>query len=96
MTEIRTNYVNNYADNRKTNVNPNQTKPNAQITYREYYRREARKNNGLIEKFHNWLKNITGIGVGSKKVLIEIQNAEKGKATVQDVQAKIKKYNASQ
>lgn len=96
MTEIRTNYVNKYADNRKTNVTPNQTKPKAQITYREYYRREARKNNGLIEKFHNWLKNITGVGVGSKKVLIEIQNAENRKATIKDVEAKIKKYNTSQ
>ena len=100
MPEVRTNYGNynaNYnANYTRTNVKQNQTQPRPQITIKERYRREARKNNGLIEKFHNWLKNITGIGVGSKKVLAEIQKAENGTATTQDVQAKIKEYNASQ
>ena len=96
MTEISTNYSNYSVDYQRNNVKQNHTQPRPQITAKEYYRREARKNSGLIEKFHNWLKNITGIGVGSKKVLAEIQKAENGKVTAQDVQAKIKEYNASQ
>ena len=96
MTEISTNYSNYSVDHQRNNVKQNQTQPRPQITVKEYYRREARKNSGLIEKFHNWLKNITGIGVGSKKVLAEIQKAENGTATTQEVQAKIKEYNASQ
>lgn len=96
MTEVRTNYGNYNANYTRTNVKQNQTQPRPQITIKEHYRREARKNNGLIEKFHNWLKNTTGIGVGSKKVLAEIQKAENGTATTQEVQAKIKEYNASQ
>lgn len=96
MPELRTNYGNYNANYTRTNVKQNQTQPRPQITIKEHYRREARKNNGLIEKFHNWLKNTTGIGVGSKKVLAEIQKAENGTATAQEVQAKIKEYNASQ
>ena len=96
MTEISTNYSNYSVDYQRNNVKQNHTQPRPQITAKEYYRREARKNSGLIEKFHNWLKNITGIGVGSKKVLAEIQKAENGKVTAQDVQEKIKEYNASQ
>ena len=96
MTEISTNYSYYSVDYQRNNVKQNHTQPRPQITAKEYYRREARKNSGLIEKFHNWLKNITGIGVGSKKVLAEIQKAENGKVTAQDVQAKIKEYNASQ
>ena len=96
MPELRTNYGNYNANYTRTNVKQNQTQPRPQITIKEHYRREARKNNGLIEKFHNWLKNTTGIGVGSKKVLAEIQKAENGTATTQEVQAKIKEYNASQ
>ena len=96
MTEVRTKYSYYNTGSPKTNIKQTQTQPRPQITLKEYYRRETRKNNGLIEKFHNWLKNTTGIGVGSKKVLAEIQKAENGTATTQDVQAKIKEYNASQ
>ena len=96
MTEVRTNYSYYNTGYQKANIKQAQTQPRPQITLKEYYRREARKNNGLIEKFHNWLKNTTGIGIGSKKVVVEIQNAEKGTATAQDVQEKIKEYNASQ
>lgn len=96
MTEVRTNYSYYNTGYQKANIKQAQTQPRPQITLKEYYRREARKNNGLIEKFHNWLKNTTGIGIGSKKVLAEIQKAENGTATTQDVQAKIKEYNASQ
>ena len=96
MTEISTNYSYYNTGYQKANIKQAQTQPRPQITLKEYYRREARKNNGLIEKFHNWLKNTTGIGVGSKKVLTEIQKAENGTATTQDVQEKIKEYNASQ
>ena len=96
MTEVRTNYSYYNTGYQKANIKQAQTQPRPKITLKEYYRREARKNNGLIEKFHNWLKNTTGIGIGSKKVLTEIQKAENGTATTQDVQAKIKEYNASQ
>lgn len=96
MTEVRTNYGNYNVGYQKTNVKQNQTQPRPQITIKEYYRRETRKNNGLVERFHNWLKNITGVGVGSKKVLAELEKAEKGESTVQDLQAKIQEYNASQ
>ena len=96
MTEVRTKYSYYNTGSPKTNIKQTQTQPRPQITLKEYYRRETRKNNGLIEKFHNWLKNTTGIGVGSKKVLAEIQKAENGTATTQDVQEKIKEYNASQ
>ena len=74
MTEVRTKYSYYNTGSPKTNIKQTQTQPRPQITLKEYYRRETRKNNGLIEKFHNWLRNTTGIGVGSKKAVFGFLN----------------------
>ena len=67
-----------------------------QISVNEFYRRESRKNDGLAEKFYNWVKNTTGLGVGSKKVLAQIEKANKGEVSQEQILDTIHKYNSSQ
>ncbi len=62
----------------------------------EFYRRESRKNNGLIEKFYNWAKNLTGLGVGSNKVNSEIEKAAENQTSTENVVNLIHQYNSSQ
>ena len=72
MTEISTNY-----QVPKTNTIPEsaQTHPikheraRKGLSHDEFWKREKRKNTGLIERFYNVLKNATGIGIGSKKTM---------------------------
>lgn len=54
------------------------------------------KKNGLFERFYNWLKNLTGIGVGSKKAQQAIDRAEKGQINEQEARNVIDKYRKSQ
>ena len=42
---------------------------------------KIKKENGVIRKFYNFLKNTTGLGLGSKKVEKEIDKFEKGEIT---------------
>ena len=62
----------------------------------EFFRREKRKNHGLIEKLYNQIKNVTGLGVGTKKVKRVIEASKQGKASSEDVINTVNKYSASQ
>ena len=54
------------------------------------------KKNGLIERLYNGIKNLTGLGTGSKKVNKAIKEAELGKISKTEAQAIIDKYRTSQ
>lgn len=57
---------------------------------------KVKQNNGLLRKFYNFLKNKTGIGLGSNAVEKEIDKFEKGEITQEEVENKISKYQTSQ
>ena len=69
------------------NVGGNITVPQRtrEIPPDEFFRREKRKNHGLIEKLYNQIKNVTGLGVGTKKVKRVIEASKLGKASSEDV-----------
>ena len=64
-------------------------------TIRDEFVKE-KKNNGLITKFYNFLKNKTNIGLGSKAVEKEIDKFEKGEISEENVKETIAKYKHSQ
>lgn len=76
----------------KRSIAPSQTP----MTPDEYVRREKRKNNGLVEKFYNWAKNLTGLGVGTKKLDVKLQKAKNGEISKQNLQQTVHKYQTSQ
>ncbi len=57
---------------------------------------KEKKNNGLIRKFYNFLKNKTNIGLGSKAVEKEIDKFEKGEISEENIKDTITKYKNSQ
>lgn len=57
---------------------------------------KIKKNNGLIRKFYNFLKNSTGFGLGSKKVEKEIDRFDKGEISKEELDNKISQYKISQ
>lgn len=57
---------------------------------------KEKKNNGLIRKFYNFLKNKTNIGLGSKAVEKEIDKFEKGEISEENIKDTITKYKTSQ
>lgn len=54
------------------------------------------KKNGLIERLYNGIKNLTGLGIGSKKVKAELQKVESGEITEDQAKETIDKYRKSQ
>ena len=54
------------------------------------------KKNGLVERAYNGVKNLTGLGTGSKKVKAVIAKAEKGEISEEEAQKTIDKYRKSQ
>ena len=54
-----------------------------------------KQNDGLIGKFYNFLKNKTGLGLGSDKVFKTIQRYENGEISKDEVDLKINKYKIS-
>ena len=56
---------------------------------------KEKKNNGLVGKFYNFLKNKSGFGLGSKKVEAEIDKFEKGEITEEQAREKISQYKVS-
>ena len=56
---------------------------------------KEKKNNGLIRKFYNFLKNKTNIGLGSKAVEKEIDKFEKGEISEENIKDTIAKYKTS-
>lgn len=57
---------------------------------------KVKKENGIIRKFYNFLKNASGLGLGSKKVEKDIDKFEKGQISKEEINTQIHKYKASQ
>lgn len=57
---------------------------------------KVKKENGIIRKFYNFLKNTSGLGLGSKKVEKDIDKFEKGEISKEEINNQIQKYKASQ
>lgn len=57
---------------------------------------KEKKKNGLIGKFYDFCKNITVLGMGSKKVEQKIVEFENGKITEEQVKNKLSTYKTSQ
>ena len=57
---------------------------------------KAKKDNGLIRKSYNALKNVSGVGLGSKALENEIKRYENGEITKEEISQKIVKYKQSQ
>lgn len=57
---------------------------------------KIKKNNGLVGKFYNFLKNKTNFGTGSKSVEKEIDKFEKGEIKEEQLNEKISQYKISQ
>ena len=64
-------------------------------TLTDSFTREHKKN-GLVERAYNGVKNLTGLGTGSKKVKAVIAKAEKGEISEEEAQKTIDKYRKSQ
>lgn len=64
--------------------------------YDVYWRKEKRKNTGLIERLYNKIKNVTGLGIGSKKVEADLIKVNRGEISQNDFVNTVKKYNSSQ
>ncbi len=67
-----------------------------EISYDEFWRREKRKNNGLIERLYNKIKNLTGLGVGSKKVEAAILQAKNKQVSADELRKTVHDYHSSQ
>ena len=76
--------------------------PSGQIIYTNSVRNlqdefvHQHKKNGLIERLYNGLKNLTGLGVGSKKVKKVIAQAQNGEISEDQARKTIEKYRNSQ
>lgn len=64
-------------------------------TIRDEFNVEHKKN-GLVERLYNGFKNLTGLGVGSKKAEEAVRKAEAGEISVDDARNVIDKYRKSQ
>jgi len=54
------------------------------------------KKNGLAERFVDYVKNLTGLGLGSKKLEAQVEKGEKGEVSEESVRESIAKYRNSQ
>ena len=54
------------------------------------------KKNGLVERAYNGVKNVTGLGTGSKKALAAVAKAENGQISEEEAKKVVKKYRDSQ
>ena len=66
-----------------------------ELSLRDEFIKEHKKN-GLVERVYNWLKNITKIGLGSKKVDAIVTKAENGEISEEQARGAIQKYRSSQ
>lgn len=99
MTEISTNYEINQPkiSNEVSQSAPiRQERVKQSITHDEFWRREKRKNTGLIERLYNVIKNTTGLGTGSKKVERALSQVQDGKISQADFKQTVQNYNSSQ
>lgn len=54
------------------------------------------KRNGLVERLYNKIKNLTGLGIGSKKVQSELAKVESGEITDEQAKETVNQYRKSQ
>ncbi len=69
--------------------------PIRQKTLRDEFVTQHKKN-GLIERLYNGIKNLTGLGMGSKKVKAIVAKAENGEISEDKAREAISKYRSSQ
>lgn len=67
-----------------------------ELTIEDVYKREKRRNHGLIERLYNSIKNVTGLGVGTKKLDRTLQKVQAGEIKQEDALKQLKAYSASQ
>lgn len=58
--------------------------------------KKAKRDNGLVEKFYDFLKNKTGFGIGSNSVEQTIKQAEQSKISQKEAEKKLAAYKNSQ
>ena len=73
-----------------------QSTANSRMTHDEFWRKEKKKNSGLIERLYNKLKNVTGLGIGSDKVESALSQVKKGEISKAEFKKTVKDYNSSQ
>ena len=66
------------------------------LSYDEFWKGEKRKNTGLIERLYNKIKNVTGLGIGSKKVEAALAKVNGGEISEEDFTKTVTRYNSSQ
>ena len=100
MAEISTNAVNStektVAETQVQTAPVRHERAKQTVSHDEFWRREKRKNTGLIERLYNAIKNMTGLGTGSKKVEQALSEVKKGKISENEFKETVKKYNSSQ
>ena len=99
MAEINTNYFNPVPQEIKTqpfaNAYPYATSMPQEKTLKDEFMSQHKKN-GLVERLYNGIKNLTGLGTGSKKVKQAIAKAESGEIDEASARNTIDKYRKSQ
>ena len=91
----QSNYYINTLPTAQAQTAPTQTATIKSTVAREEFAK-TKKEDGLIRKFYNFLKNTTGLGLGSKKIEKEIDKFEKGEITQEALNKNFEKYKASQ
>ena len=87
--------ANNSQTNLKNQAKGQQTSNLTAPQFREEFVK-VKRDNGLIRKFYNFLKNSTGLGLGSRKIENEIDKFEQGEISESQVRETIDKYKVSQ
>ena len=83
------------ANSEQTVQSQEQVQTQPEYTLTDVFKYEHKKN-GLVERAYNGVKNLTGLGTGSKKVKAVIAKAEKGEISEEEAQKTIDKYRKSQ
>lgn len=97
MPEVNSNYVypqqNYYQPN---TFMPAQTRVSMpELSIKDEFVKQHKKN-GLFERLYNGIKNLTGLGAGSKKTKTLVEKAENGEISEEEARAGIDKYRKSQ
>ena len=66
-----------------------------QLSLRDEFVKQHKKN-GIVERFYNWVKNVTKLGTGSKKAEAAVTQAENGEISEEQARQTINKYRNSQ
>ena len=82
------------SDNKVVQTPPKEDRVQPSVVRDEFVK--IKKNNGLVGKFYNFLKNKTNFGTGSKSVEKEIDKFEKGEIKEEQLNEKISQYKISQ